>query len=53
MRKRIVLISSLLGAVALAMLLAWAVGAQGPEPGGHKLPGHGPIEHPFEGGGSR
>ena len=35
MRKRILLFlfSSLVGAVALALVLAWAVGAQGPEPG--------------------
>jgi uncharacterized protein YjiK len=35
MRKRIfiALLSNLLGAVALVLVLAWAVGAQGPEPG--------------------
>ncbi len=37
MRKRIVLLSSLFGAAALVLLLAWAVGAQGPEPGEHRL----------------
>lgn len=55
MRKRILLFlfSSLVGAVALALVLAWAVGAQGPEPRERELPGRGPVEQPFEGGGSR
>jgi hypothetical protein len=35
MRRRIfiALLGNLLGAVALALVLTWAVGAQGPEPG--------------------
>lgn len=39
MRKRIfiALLGNLFGAVALALVLAWAVGAQGPEPGEHEL----------------
>lgn len=39
MRKRIliVLFGNLLGAVTLVLVLAWAVGAQGPEPGEREL----------------
>ncbi len=48
MRKHIVFFSSLFSAVALALVLAWAVGAQGPEPGEHR-PHSGPHPiHPME-----
>lgn len=51
MRKRIfiALLGNLLGAVILALVLAWAVGAQGPEPKEHEP--FGPMEHPFWGRG--